>query len=144
MKDDTVHELRRPDPLRPQPRRPHPLRRLWLLFAQVVTIALALWFVVAALRPEWLERTPAQVAVGVPGNAVPMLQAPRQAAAGSFRDAAARAMPSARSVEEMLPMVPPIPTTRGPVMPLPCRYSAGRTMLPRKSRNCRRSMDASL
>jgi serine protease DegQ len=30
------------------------LRKLWLLFAQTVTIALGLWFVVATLRPGWL------------------------------------------------------------------------------------------
>ena len=84
MKDDLVHELRRP----------HPLRRYWLLFAQTVTIALAAWFVVAAMRPEWLERTPDSVAVGTPGNPVPMLQAPPRAAGGSFRNAAAKAMPA--------------------------------------------------
>lgn len=84
MKDDVVHALRRP----------HPLRRFWLLFAQTVTIALAAWFVVAALRPEWLERKPDTVAVGAPGNPVPMLQAPARAAGGSFRDAASKAMPA--------------------------------------------------
>ena len=84
MKDDLVHELRRP----------HPLRRFWLLFAQAVTIALAAWFVVAALRPEWLQGKPDTVAVGAPGNPVPMLQAPPRAASGSFRDAAAKAMPA--------------------------------------------------
>lgn len=31
------------------------MRRLWLLFAQAVTIILALWFVVIALKPEWLQ-----------------------------------------------------------------------------------------
>lgn len=84
MKDDIVHELRRP----------HPLRRFWLLFAQAVTVALAAWFVVAALRPAWLERAPDSVAVGAPGKQVPMLQAPSRAATGSFRDAAAKAMPA--------------------------------------------------
>ncbi|MGF6272075.1 serine protease DegQ [Massilia sp. UYP11] len=83
MKDDLVHELRRP----------HPLRRFWLLFAQTVTIALAAWFVVAALRPEWLDR-PDTVAVGTPANPVPMLQAPPRAAGGSYRAAAAKAMPA--------------------------------------------------
>jgi serine protease DegQ len=34
------------------------MRRLWLLFAQTVTIALALWFIVATLKPEWLGRGP--------------------------------------------------------------------------------------
>ena len=84
MKDDIVHHLKRP----------HPLRRFWLLFAQTVTIGLAIWFLVAALRPDWLEPKPVQVQVGGPGKSVPMLQAPGQAAAGSFRDAAGKAMPS--------------------------------------------------
>ena len=83
MNDDTVRDIRRP----------HPLRRFWLLFAQAVTIALAVWFVVAALRPAWLEPKPTPVAVGGRG-AVPMLQAPPRAATGSYRDAAGKAMPS--------------------------------------------------
>ncbi|WP_429201785.1 Do family serine endopeptidase [Massilia sp. UYP11] len=69
------------------------MRRFWLLFAQTVTIALAAWFVVAALRPEWLDR-PDTVAVGTPANPVPMLQAPPRAAGGSYRAAAAKAMPA--------------------------------------------------
>ncbi len=32
------------------------MRRLWLLFSQTVTVALALYFVAAALKPEWLGR----------------------------------------------------------------------------------------
>ena len=34
------------------------MRRAWLLFAQTVTIAIALLFVVATLKPEWLDRAP--------------------------------------------------------------------------------------
>jgi len=83
VNDDTVRDIRRP----------HPLRRFWLLFAQAVTIALAVWFVVAALRPAWLEPKPTPVEVGGPG-AVPMLQASPRAATGSYRDAAGKAMPS--------------------------------------------------
>ncbi|UUZ51300.1 hypothetical protein LP420_18580 [Massilia sp. B-10] len=52
------------------------MRRLWLLFAQTVTIALALYFVVAALRPDWL--LPAgQHQVGVVGETAAVLEAPR-------------------------------------------------------------------
>ncbi|HEX8612525.1 MAG TPA: trypsin-like peptidase domain-containing protein [Telluria sp.] len=68
------------------------MRRLWLLFAQVVTIALALYFVAAALRPDWLARRvePAKVA-----DNVSVLQAPGVApASGSYREAAGRAMPA--------------------------------------------------
>src|SRR5574337_1972561 len=34
------------------------LRKLWLLFAQTVTVALAGWFVVATLKPQWLQDPP--------------------------------------------------------------------------------------
>lgn len=72
------------------------MRRLWLLFAQTVTVGLAILFIVTTLKPEW--------AGGVLGGgqkirsatSVPMLEAPPNAAAtqGSFRDAAKIAMPS--------------------------------------------------
>lgn len=71
-----------------------PLRRLWLLFAQVVTVALALYFVVAALRPDWLARAPVQVPVGPGARTVPVLQAQAGAVAESYREAAGRAMPA--------------------------------------------------
>ena len=32
------------------------MRRLWLIFAQTVTVSLAVVFVVSTLRPEWLGR----------------------------------------------------------------------------------------
>jgi serine protease DegQ len=73
------------------------MRRYWLLFAQTVTIALGVYAVVAALRPGWIERAPAQVGIGTPGRAVPVLQAPGAlgaSAPGSYREAAGRAMPA--------------------------------------------------
>jgi serine protease DegQ len=71
------------------------MRRYWLLFAQTVTIALGIYVVIAALRPEWAGRMPTQVGLGGPGRAVPVLQAPTRALApGSYRDAAGRAMPA--------------------------------------------------
>ena len=73
---------------------PGALKRLWMLFAQAVTVALAVYVVVAALKPEWLEGRPEQVSVGSPGKSVPMLQAPPRAPGGSYREAAARAMPT--------------------------------------------------
>jgi serine protease DegQ len=69
------------------------MRRLWLLFAQVVTIALALYLVWAAVRPEGgrvnrIQQSGSasllEAAPGLPGVAAP----------GSYRDAAARAMPA--------------------------------------------------
>lgn len=71
------------------------MRRLWLLFAQTITIGLALWFIVAALKPQWL-------AGGGSTPTVPVAEAPvamKEAAIstsfqGSYREAANRAMPS--------------------------------------------------
>ncbi len=69
------------------------MRRLWLIFAQTVTISLAVLFVVSTLKPEWLgRRAPA-------GSSVVALQESPQAsapatAATSFRDAARKALPS--------------------------------------------------
>lgn len=40
-------------------REPRPmLHRIWLFFAQTITIFLAAWFVVATLKPEWLSQRP--------------------------------------------------------------------------------------
>ncbi|WP_061301606.1 Do family serine endopeptidase [Janthinobacterium agaricidamnosum] len=66
------------------------MRRLWLLFAQTVTIVLALYFVYAALRPASQVRQ-----VGQPGTPAPLLQSTAATPApGSYRDAAGRAMPA--------------------------------------------------
>ena len=71
------------------------MRRYWLLFAQTVTIALGLYFVVATMRPELLRKLGHSAEVRTLGNAVPVLQAPvTQASAGSYREAAGRAMPA--------------------------------------------------
>ena len=71
------------------------MRRYWLLFAQTVTVALALYFVVAALRPEWLQRGGQPVGVSTVAGTAAVLQAPRlPALAGSYREAAGRAMPA--------------------------------------------------
>ena len=40
------------------------MRKLWLVFSQAVTVALAVLFVVNTLKPQWLTRAP----VVVPGD----------------------------------------------------------------------------
>jgi serine protease DegQ len=69
------------------------MRRLWLLFAQTVTVGLAIWFIVATLKPEWINGT---YGTRITSTTVPMLEAPLRSspAQGSYRDAAKRAMPS--------------------------------------------------
>ena len=71
------------------------MRRYWLLFAQTVTVALALYFVVATLRPEWLRGGAQLSRSGTVADSIAVLQAPRMPAlAGSYREAAGRAMPA--------------------------------------------------
>jgi serine protease DegQ len=69
------------------------MRRLWLIFAQTVTVSLAVLFVISTLKPEWL---------GKPVGAGPSIVALQQsstvgetlAGTGSYRDAAKKALPS--------------------------------------------------
>ncbi len=70
------------------------MRRLWLLFAQTVTIALALWFIVATLKPEWLARRPA--GIELQSTTVPVREADSatNAMQSTYRTASQRAMPA--------------------------------------------------
>lgn len=82
------------------------MRRIWLLFSQTVTVCLAILFVVATLRPEWLRglgggTPPARVDRAPAGLAAPTLPVPAAAppagsvaAPGSYADAVARAAPA--------------------------------------------------
>jgi serine protease DegQ len=74
------------------------MRRLWLIFSQAVTVALALLFVVATLKPEWLKRAPGQMLPQIVSiSAVPDSAAP-VAAPGSLAAAAKRAAPAVVSI----------------------------------------------
>ena len=69
------------------------MKRLWLLFAQAVTVMVAAYFVVATLKPEWLNRRPSV------GGAISLFQAPAsapvtQAMPGSYSGAAQKASPA--------------------------------------------------
>ncbi|MBX3658378.1 MAG: trypsin-like peptidase domain-containing protein [Ramlibacter sp.] len=72
------------------------MRRYWLIFSQTVTVVLALWFVVATLKPEWLNRRPVQ------GGVVSLVEAPASGSAGvpagSFRVAAQKAAAAVVSI----------------------------------------------
>ncbi|MBC7610155.1 MAG: trypsin-like peptidase domain-containing protein, partial [Polaromonas sp.] len=63
------------------------MRKFWLLFSQSVTVFLAAYFVVATLKPQWLDRKPSF-------NAVSVLEAPAgstqrtTSVVGSFSSAA--------------------------------------------------------
>jgi Do/DeqQ family serine protease len=66
------------------------MQRLWLIFAQTATVALAIVFVISTLKPEWLPQRPAILAVH---EAAPSGEGIK-ATPGSYRDAARAALPS--------------------------------------------------
>ena len=72
------------------------MKRIWLLFAQSVTVLLAALFVVATLKPEWLNRR-SMLPTVVPVVESPALAAPAPAAT-SLREAAKAASPAVVSI----------------------------------------------
>ena len=72
------------------------MKRLWLLFAQTVTVLVAVWFVLITLKPEWVQRpawnTDLQVFEVAPGAISPT------ASAGSLSYAAKKASPAVVSI----------------------------------------------
>jgi Do/DeqQ family serine protease len=72
------------------------MKRIWLIFSQAATVLLAAYFVVATLKPQWLDRAPSMA------GAVELLQAPAAPAgevpAGSFRLAAQKASAAVVSI----------------------------------------------
>jgi serine protease DegQ len=77
------------------------LRRFWLLFAQAVTVLLALMFIVTTLKPQWLQRQ-GQLGKQLASPIVALREvAPgggSTAAETSYADAAQRAMPAVVNV----------------------------------------------
>jgi serine protease DegQ len=73
------------------------MKRFWLLFSQTVTVLLAAYFVVATLKPEWLNRRSAFAT-----SAVSLVEAPASQAAGaapgSLSLAAKKASPAVVSI----------------------------------------------
>ena len=72
------------------------MRRLWLLFAQTITVGLALWFIVTTLKPEWVNRASGSNQQLRLASTVSLQEAPANAvqAQSSYRGAAKQAMPS--------------------------------------------------
>ncbi|ARP93053.1 trypsin-like peptidase domain-containing protein [Bordetella genomosp. 13] len=69
------------------------MHRLWLIFAQAVTVSLAILFVVTTLRPDWLRLTSPAVAPVPPAAPPTAPQAAQPAPPPSYADAVARAVP---------------------------------------------------
>ena len=78
------------------------MRKTWLIFSQAVTVAVAVLFVVATLKPEWLHRGSASAASGVvsivTAPAVQTVGLPGPSNANSYAAAARRASPAVVSV----------------------------------------------
>jgi len=71
------------------------MHRLWLFFAQAVTVSVAALFVVITLKPDWLGGRPAPAVVSLQEAAAPDTPAAAEARkAGSYADAARKALPS--------------------------------------------------
>ncbi|MCX7168330.1 MAG: Do family serine endopeptidase [Rhodocyclales bacterium] len=71
------------------------MRRLWLIFAQTVTICVAVLFVVKTLKPEWLAQMPSTG--GGISEVATVLEAPAGSEVhrpGSYADAAKKAVPA--------------------------------------------------
>jgi serine protease DegQ len=84
------------------------MRRTWLIFSQAVTVAVAVLFVVATLKPEWLQRAPNSVLPSV----VSIVQAPLPAAAPA--SAVAAAWPTAAAARRATPAVVSITARKAP------------------------------
>ncbi len=69
------------------------MRRLWLIFAQTVTVSLAVLFVVTTLKPEWLGKPVSTGPSIVALQESPSIGEPVVGTA-SYRDAAKKALPS--------------------------------------------------
>jgi Do/DeqQ family serine protease len=80
------------------------MRKTWLLFSQTVTVAVALLFVVATLKPQWLHRgvdpalTPNASVVPLPPPVQSVSLIGPAAAATSYAGAAKRASPAVVSI----------------------------------------------
>ncbi|MCK9989741.1 MAG: Do family serine endopeptidase [Rugosibacter sp.] len=76
------------------------MRRLWLTFAQAVTVCIAVLFTLKTLKPEWLTGWPTLVAVSsIPSPAISITEAPANHArgtdsSGSYANAAQKAVPA--------------------------------------------------
>lgn len=91
------------------------MRRIWLIFAQSVTVCLAILFVVVTLRPEWLRSTGAPSIPPIPSvssSGVTQPQAP-----ASYADAVSRAAPAVVNIHTKKRMeVSRLPLPQDPVL----------------------------
>ena len=70
------------------------MRRLWLLFAQAVTVCIAVLFVVTTLRPDWLARNPQAYRPNASSELLPSTESTATQAPTSYAPAVAVAAPA--------------------------------------------------
>tara|TARA_S200000501_G_scaffold378374_1_gene440628 strand:- start:1914 stop:3056 length:1143 start_codon:yes stop_codon:yes gene_type:complete len=69
------------------------MRYFWLLFSQTVTVALAIWFIIATLKPEWVNQK--QSNLTIQSNIIPLKEVESSKNfQHSYREASKRAMPA--------------------------------------------------
>jgi len=68
------------------------LNRLWLLFAQTVTILLATWFILITLKPDWLAQT--NITTIVDSVTLKENEASPNLSPGSYHEAVKKSMPA--------------------------------------------------
>jgi serine protease DegQ len=91
------------------------MQRLWLLFAQTVTIVLALYFVYSAVQPKWPPARPGTVQqLGTPSQPASAMVAAPAPTPNSFRSAAGRAMPAVVNILTTKAMPQKHPLMRDP------------------------------
>ena len=89
------------------------MKRQWLLFSQVVTVLVAIWFVLATLKPEWVNSRSSAVTSGV----TLIEAAPNASGApmpGSFSPAAKLASPAVVSIATTKANAPAHPLQNDP------------------------------
>jgi serine protease DegQ len=89
------------------------MKRQWLLFSQVVTVLVAIWFVVMTLKPEWIHQRSSVATSGVTLiEAAP--NASGVAMPGSYSPAAKLASPAVVSIATMQANAPANPLQNDP------------------------------
>jgi Do/DeqQ family serine protease len=90
------------------------MKRQWLFFSQVVTVLVAIWFVVATLKPEWVRSS----GLGSASSGITLLEAtpiaPGAVMPGSLSVAAKQASPAVVSIATTQAKAPPNPYQNDP------------------------------
>lgn len=94
------------------------MRRIWLLFAQTVTISLAVLFVITTLKPQWLKQADGPIASGPTRSLNQSVDhKPSPPIAGSYADVIALASPSVVNIYTSKRIaVPRVPLPQDPVL----------------------------